>query len=120
MVNFILAELNSLRVSPISLDEPTPILVDGYSDHFQKIAAYLTTLRRPLEMDAKEFNAFKKKAVEFKVQDNYLFCRNSKNVPMRCVVDNPIERQTILQQLYDESGHKSQEGTYCRVADWYW
>ncbi len=31
--DFILAELNSLRVSPISLDEPTPILADEYSDN---------------------------------------------------------------------------------------
>ncbi len=30
MNDFILAELNSLRVSPISLDEPTPILADNY------------------------------------------------------------------------------------------
>ncbi len=29
---FILAELNGLRVSPISLDEPTSILADNYSD----------------------------------------------------------------------------------------
>ena len=118
--DFILAELNSLRVSPISLDEPAPILVNHYSDDSQKIATYLTTLRRPPEMDTKEFNAFKKKAIKFKVQDNHLFRRNSKNVPMRQVVDNPVERQTILQQLHDKSGHKGREGTYRRVADRYW
>ena len=71
-------------------------------------------------MDTKEFNAFKKKAVKFKVQDNHFFCRNSKNVPMRRVVDNPVEQQTILQQLHDESGHKEREGTYRRIADQYW
>lgn len=70
-------------------------------------------------MSIKEFNAFNKQAVKFKVQDNHLFRQNSKNVPMRRVVDNPIERQTILQQLHDESGHKGQEGTYRRVADRY-
>ncbi len=43
--DFILAELNSLRVSPISLDEPTPFLADNYSDDSKKIATYLTTLR---------------------------------------------------------------------------
>ena len=32
--DFILAELNSLRVSPISLDKPTPILADKYSDNY--------------------------------------------------------------------------------------
>ncbi len=39
---------------------------------------------------------------------------------MRRVVDNPVERQTILQQLHDESGHKGRESTYRRVADRYW
>ena len=80
--DFILAELNSLWVSPISLDELAPILINHYFDDSQIIATYLTILRRPPEMDTKEFNAFKKKAVKFKVQDNHLFCRNNKNVPM--------------------------------------
>ena len=118
--DFILAELNSLYVSPISLDESTPILADNYSDDSWKIATYLTTLRRPPEMNTKEFNAFKKKAVKFNVQDNHLFCRHSKNVPMRRVVDDLTEWQTILKQLHDESGHKGRQGTYRRVADRYW
>ena len=62
--DFILAELNTFRVS---LYDPIPILADKYSDDSQKIATYLTTLRRPPEMDTKEFNAFKKKFVKFKV-----------------------------------------------------
>ena len=36
------------------------------------------------------------------------------------VVDDPLERQNILQQLHDESGHKRHKGTYRRVADQYW
>ena len=114
---FILAELNCLRVSPIFVDEPTPILLEGYTELFRKIAAYFTTLQRPADMTAKEFHAFKIQALKFKIQDNHLFWRNSKNVPMRRVVDNLIERQTILQQLHDESGHKGRKGTYRRVAD---
>ena len=80
--NFILAELNSLWVSPISLNKPAPILVNNYFDNSQKIATHLTTLYRPPEMDTKEFNAFNSKAVKFKVQNNHLFRSNSKNVPM--------------------------------------
>ena len=95
--SFILVELNSLWVSLISLHDPTPILADKYLDDSQKIATYLTTLRRPPELDTKKFNAFKKKAVKFKVQDNHFFCRNSKNIPMRQVVDDPVERINILQ-----------------------
>ena len=77
-------------------------------------------MRRPSEMDTKEFNAFKKKAVKFKVQNNHLFRRNSKNVPMHRVVDDSVERQTILHQLHNESDHKGREATYRRVADRYW
>ena len=59
--DFILAELNYLLVSPIFLDKQIPISADNYSDYSWKIATYLTTLRQPPEMNAKEFNSFKKK-----------------------------------------------------------
>ena len=72
--DFILIELNSLQVSPILLDDQNPILANNYLDDSQKIATYLITFCQPLEIDIKEFNAFKKKAVKFKVQDNHLFC----------------------------------------------
>ncbi len=118
--DFILAELNSLRVSPISSEKPTPILADKYSYNSWKIATYLTKTHRPTEMTTKEFNAFKKKAINFKVEDNHLFRRNCKNLLMRRVVDDLVDRQTIFQQLNDKSGHKGREGNYRQVADRYW
>ena len=39
---------------------------------------------------------------------------------MYCVVNNLVKRQTILQQLHDESGHKRQKSTYRQVTDKYW
>ena len=39
---------------------------------------------------------------------------------MHRVIDNLVERQTILQQLHDESGHKGRESMYHQVADRYW
>lgn len=110
--NFILAVLNGLRVLPISFNDPTPILVDNYLDCYRKIATYLTTLRQSPEIDIKEFNAFKKKGMKFKVQDNHLFCQNSKNVLIHRVFDDPVERQTIFQQLHNQSRYEKQEGTY--------
>ncbi len=77
-------------------------------------------MRRPPEMSTKEFNVFKKKDVKFKVHDNQLFRRNSKNVPMCQVVNDSTEWQTILKQLHNESGYKGREKTYRRVADRYW
>lgn len=65
--DFILAELNYLRVSPIFLDKSTPILANNYSDYSKKIAIYLTTIYQTPKMNIKEFKAFKKKVVKFKV-----------------------------------------------------
>jgi hypothetical protein len=71
-------------------------------------------------MTLKEFNKFKKEALKFKVQENHLFRRNSKNVPLRRVIDHPEERMRIIESLHDESGHRGREGTYRRIADRYW
>lgn len=68
------------------------------------------TLQRPANLITKEFNAFKKQALKFKVQGNYFIQLNSKIVSMHHIVDNRIEHQTILQQLHDESSYKRQEG----------
>lgn len=43
MDDFILAKLNYIQISPISLDEPTLIPADNYSDYLWKIVTYLTT-----------------------------------------------------------------------------
>ncbi len=64
--DFILTELNSFKISPISLDELGPILVNNYSDNSQKIATYLIILRQSPEIDTKEFNAFKKRLLNAK------------------------------------------------------
>ena len=63
-------------------------------------------------MNTKKFNAFKKKAVKFKVQDNHSFYQNSKNASMHQVVNDFVERQTIFHQLDNESDHKRRESTY--------
>ena len=118
--NFIFAELNSLRVCPVFVDALTFIVREGYSDQSRKIASYLTTLQKPGGMTSKELYSFKKQALRFKVQDSHFSRRNSKNVPLRRVIDDPTDRFAILIQLHNESGHKYREGTYRRIADRYW
>lgn len=111
-------ELNSIHVSPISVDEAEESLLhNGYSERSLQIATYLTTLQKPSGMMLKEFGKFKKEALKYKVQNRYLFRRNSKNIPMRRVIDNQADKDKILQQLHDESGHRGREGTYRRIAD---
>lgn len=92
----ILAELNCLQVLLIFLNKPTIILGDLYLDDFKKMAIYFTTLRQLPQKTIKKFNVFKKKAIKFKVEGNLLFCRNNKNISVRQVINDFIEKHTIL------------------------
>ena len=120
--DFIDAELNPIRVYPVTVgeDPDVNVLDDSYSEQSQRIARYLATMVRPSEMSRKEFRQFKLQALKFLVKDRYLFRRANKNVPLRRVVDGLGDRLEILKELHDESGHRGREGTYRRVADRYW
>ena len=96
------------------------MLKAGYSDKSERIAAFLTSLQKPVRLNRKEFRAFKSEALRYRVQDYHLYRRNSKNVPSRRVIDSDERKLEILKQLHDESGHRSREGTYRRIADRYW
>jgi hypothetical protein len=117
---FVDHELSHIHLRSIQGQEDR-VLVDEYSDKSQNYARWLTTLRRPEDMSMKEFSAFKKEAMKYLVREGHLFRRQSKNSPLRRVVDDAEIRQRILQELHDESGHRGREGTYRRVADrFYW
>ena len=122
--DFIDAELNSLRACPISVNSAEvpdeKVLKAGYSDKSERIAAFLTSLQKPVGLNRKEFRAFKSEALRYRVQDGHLYRRNSKNVPSRRVIDSDERKLEILKQLHDESGHRGREGTYRRIADRYW
>ena len=96
------------------------MLKDGYSDKSERIAAFLTSLQKPVGLNRKEFRAFKSEALRYQVQDGQLYRRNSKNVPSRRVIDSDERKLEILKQLHDESGHRGREGTYRRIANRYW
>lgn len=38
---------------------------------------------------------------------------------MRCIINDLVRRQTILQQLYNKYGHKEQKDIYQQVVDSY-
>jgi integrase-like protein len=102
-------------------EDVVSVLEDGYSEDSQRIAEYLTTLRKPEDMSRAEFRAFKKRALRYAVRDRQLFLRGSKNIPMRLVVDSDDRKTEIVRELHDESGHKGRESTYRKVADrYYW
>jgi hypothetical protein len=125
--DFIDAELGALSIAPVRAggqEEETAeekVLEEGYSEDSQKIARFLTTLRKPSGMGRGEFRAFKKRAVKYAVIDKQLYRLGSKNVPSRIVIDAEAKRREILKELHEECGHKGRESTYRKVADrYYW
>ena len=103
------------------VEEPGGILEDGYSKDSQRIALFLTTLRKPSGMSRGEFRAFRKRALKYAVIGKELYRRGSKNMPSRIVVDSLEKRSAILKDLHEESGHKGRESTYWRIfVRYYW
>ena len=114
------AELGSLRMYPATLTDEGRVLEESYSEKSEEIAKYLLTLRKPPGMGTKEFRKWRKEALKYKVQDRHLFRRNTKNIPLRRVIDDIKEQEEIMISLHDETGHRGREGTYRRIADRYW
>jgi hypothetical protein len=122
--DFIDAELGALSIAPVRVEEPVcekvSVLEDSYSEDSQRIAKYLTTLRKPENMRGSEFRNFKKRALRYAVMDKQLYLAGSKNIPSRLVVDSEEKKAGILKELYDESGHKGRESIYQKVVDRYY
>jgi hypothetical protein len=73
-----------------------------------RIGEYLETLERPENMTDLEYQQLRRKAHTFFVRDGYLFKRGRKaGQPPRRVVGRPEQRQEILKELHDESGHRT-------------
>ena len=108
-----------LSVSPAQ-EKKNP-LQSHYSEASQKIARFLTTLKRPEDMTRKDFYRFKNKAMGYSVVEEGLYKKGSKNMPMRLVVDSGEERRKVISGCHEELGHKGRESTYRRVATrFYW
>jgi hypothetical protein len=133
--DFLDSELAILSITPVGLtpkapknsdpnsdsDSSTKVLNDDYSEESQRIARYLTTLRKPKDLIGSGFRQFKKKAIRHAVQDRLLFRKENKNIPSRLVIDSGEEQAKIIKALYDDSGHKGRESTYQKIADrYYW
>jgi hypothetical protein len=96
------------------------ILEDGYLEDLQRIARYLTTLRRPNSIGRGEFRAFKKCALWYAVIDKQLYLVGNKNI-LSCIVIDLAKRQAeILKELHNECRHKGRESTYHKVTDRYY
>ena len=56
-----------------SLESRGRILEEGYSDDSEKIATYLTTLKRPDNMTPEEYRVFRERARRYHVQGRLLY-----------------------------------------------
>jgi len=88
-----------------------------YSPASQRIARFLQSFERPVDMERKEFFNFKGKALLYSVVDRELYRQGERGMPMRLVVDEATKRREIIRQCHEELGHKGREGTYRRVAN---
>jgi RNase H-like domain found in reverse transcriptase/Integrase zinc binding domain len=119
------AEIPEMEVQPQD-DEPLDFEdLDGpldstYGPAYQQIAQYLLDLQKPEGMEAVAFRKFKVAAHRFQIFQNQLFRRESKNVPMRRVIDGKNLKNKVLYTLHEQTGHRGREGTYRKIADRYW
>jgi len=98
-------------------------LTDDYSEHFQEIARYLTTLAKPEGMNRAAFRRLKNEALKYSVRDRQLWKNSDKTkiYPPRLVVSNKEKRTDIIRELHDKTGHAGRESTYHRIAmRYYW
>ena len=93
------------------------ILTTKYFDKFKAIVKYLTTLQKSSKMTKKELRKLKKKTLNFKIQEEHLFCRNNKNILMRRVIDSLEKRFRILTALHDKSDHREKKETYRQITN---
>lgn len=102
---------------------PEPVkLKEGYSEHSQRIADYLTTLREPDIKPHWRRRLLKREALKYLVDQGHLFLRpNTSTQCPRRFVEPPEERYRVFQACHDEMGHKGRESTYARVTNhYYW
>ena len=101
-------------------DELSP--APEYSDHARLIAEYLSSLRKPPELEdlnASEWQKWKVNALKFARYGSYLYRRAVRDEMAPRWVDNSEQQQLILEELHDESGHRGREGTYRKVKQRY-
>ena len=127
--NFIKAEMSCLGIAVLSAassskadkEGPDGALEGEWSEKSRRIAEYLTTLRRPLEMSRKEFLRFKTEAMKHTVVKGTLWRRATKVTPQKRVVDSLKERALVLKRLHEEEGaYKKREAIYRKVANRYY
>ena len=97
--------------------------VDGEeADERERIVKWLLTMERPSELTDVEFARFKREEMRYLVQDGILYRRpGNSGGPPRKVISLLSDKQRILANLHDGSGHCGRDATYLKVRNrFYW
>ena len=78
------------------------------------------TLKRPVGMSDKVYEAFQQFVCKFLVHEGLLSFRNKVNIPLRRVVWDKAQQDEIIREMHDKGGHRGTKGTYTKVALRYW
>ena len=90
-------------------------------ESLQRVGEYLETMQRPAGMPDGEFKRFKGFAVKFLLREGVLYRRAKMGMPPRRVLGNVKDKEEVLRQLHDESGHRGRDGTYKKPwLRYYW
>ena len=90
-------------------------------ENLQMAGEYLEMMRRPAGMPEGEFKRFKGFTVKFLLRDKVLYRRAKTGMPPRRVLGNTKDKEEVLRQLHDESGHRGRDGTYEKARlRYYW
>ena len=90
-------------------------------ESLQRVGEYLETMRRPAGMPDGEFKRFKWFVVRFLLRDGVFYRRAKTGMPLRRVLGNAKDKEEVLKQLPDESGHQGRDGTYEKARlCYYW
>ena len=90
-------------------------------DSLQRVGEYLETMQRPAGMPDGEFRRFKGFAVKFLLREGVLYRCAKTGMPPRRVLGHAKDKEEVLRQLHDESGHRGRDGTYKKPRlRYYW
>ena len=90
-------------------------------EEFRRVIHYLKDFERPEGLTRKRYLQFPRFATKFLLcKEGMLFRQAKPNTLPKRVIWDPDERFDIISKLHDESGHRSRQGTYFKVALRYW
>ena len=112
--------MNIVRISNSELDKlKSEVLELKYSLKHQQIAYYLMLLQKLVDILQSNFQKFCKKAVQYFIQNNHLFCQQDHNV-LLCQIVNQSEKQNqIIQALHNKSDYRDKNVTFIKVLQHY-